>query len=127
MLELMVVLVIAGLLLGFVGPAFIGRLEMAQERYAVDQFRSELAQLPRWARITGQRLEYKKLNQSVLIDGVEVLAMPQGWQVEFEPEWVLLPSLVCSASSARLLNAAGVELSRLEIKSPDCSISEKSS
>lgn len=125
MLELMVVLVIAGLLLGFVGPAFIGRLELAQESYAVDQFRGELAQLPRWARITGQRLEYKKLEQPVLIDGVEVLALPQGWQVEFDPPWILLPNLVCSASSVRLSNAAGVELKRLDISSPDCLVLEK--
>lgn len=126
MLELLVVLVIAGLLMGFVGPSFIGRFEQIQEKYAIDQFRTELAQLPRWTRLSGQRMSFKTLAEPLLIDGAEVLSLPEGWSAQFEPELVLLPSLVCSDATVKLLDANANELKRFDVKSPDCRVEELS-
>ncbi len=125
LLELLVVMAITALLMGLVGPSFIGRLEQNRRQYSIEQFVAGIGQLPRWARITGERLSIEELDTTLTLAGVDVLPLPDGWHVKFSPALIVLPSLVCSGSEGLLHDESGAVVARFSVLAPGCDVSRE--
>lgn len=124
LLEMLVVMAMISLMMSLVGPAFINRLEQSQRRFAVEQVQSQLAQLPRWARLFGQPLVLEKLSSALLVNNEELLSLPDGWRAEFTPALLVSPTQICSTSSITLFDEASVPITSLNVTTPYCAATE---
>lgn len=124
LLEMLVVMALLGLLLAMVGPNFVGQLERSSQRFALDQIQAQVAQLPRWARLTGQHFKLQQLTAPLMANNEEILSIPEGWSVTFTPTLMVSPNQICSASQAQVLGADGAVLAQYAIESPTCSATE---
>ncbi|WP_269531330.1 prepilin-type N-terminal cleavage/methylation domain-containing protein [Chitinimonas sp. BJYL2] len=122
LLEILIVLVLIGMMMGLVGPGVVGQIDRSQERDAIDRFQSELSQLPRWARITGKPLALENLSVPVIEDGELLLDLPPGWRAQFSPKLIVSPRQLCNGSNVSLFSSGGTLVRTFSVQSPDCSL-----
>lgn len=124
LLEMLVVMALLGLLLAVVGPSFVGQLERSGQRFALDQLQAQMAQLPRWARLTGRPLKLQQLAAPLVVNNEEILSVPEGWSMTFSPPLIVSPNQICSESQVLVLGSNDAVLARYFIESPSCTASE---
>ncbi|HEY9101394.1 prepilin-type N-terminal cleavage/methylation domain-containing protein [Chitinimonas sp.] len=124
LLEMLVVLTILTLLMSFVGPNFLGQLETSGDRFATDQFRSQLVQLPRWARLLGQPIKVDEISDNWQLGNEELLTLPPGWGAKFEPALAISTSQVCTSSTVTVFKAKGELATTFLIEGPGCTVTE---
>ncbi|MFA9440975.1 Tfp pilus assembly protein FimT/FimU [Uliginosibacterium sp. sgz301328] len=122
LLELMVVLALIALMMGLVGPSFMKMIDRSTQRYAIASIYEDIRQLPRWAHLLGVPLSLDSVVEPVAIGGEQILSLPQGWQVLFDPPLTVTPDQLCSASTGTVIDAAALILAEFSIQAPDCRV-----
>lgn len=115
LLELLVVLALAGVLVGMVIPrltATLGAVQSSGDRADVAR---RLAGMAVDARLAGRSLELNK-------GDVPPLVLPDGWQVVMDEAFTATAQGVCSTALATVTGPAGQEQWR--IHAPDCRVAE---
>lgn len=105
LLELLVVLAIIGMTLAVVGPNIMAQLDRAGRQFQFEQFRDDLSQLPRVARVRGARLTVDRLPTPGAVasaPAVPLIELPEGWIVRFDPPLVVTANGVCSGANLEL-------------------------
>ncbi|QDQ27247.1 type II secretion system protein [Chitinimonas arctica] len=120
LLELLVVMALIAMLMGLVGPNFVGQLDRSRQRFALEQFRAQLTQLPRWARLSGQSFTLEKLDAPLLLNNEEILSLPAGWRAQFEPPLLISSTQICSSSRVRLQDEKGQAIADYTLSGPAC-------
>lgn len=120
LLEIMVVLALLGLLIGLVAPNYVGQLERSSRRFALDQFQGQLAQLPRWARLSGDAIVLDKLTEPRTAGGEDILSLPEHWQATFTPPLRISAQQMCSTTTIDISDDKGIPAARYQITGPDC-------
>lgn len=124
LLEMLLVLVVGGLIVGLTAPRVGGRIDAYRQHYAIQAFEDSFVQLPRRTRLLARRVRLPDdLNETDLGDGSPVFELPAGWQVKVLGTFSVSALGACSAGRMELINDEGVVLQRYQLAEMTCELS----
>lgn len=116
------VLALIALVMGLVGPSFMGMIDRSTQRYAVASIYEDIRQLPRWAHLLRTPLNLDGASESVVVGGEQILSVPEGWLVAFDPPLIVTPDQLCSGANGTVSDRSASILAEFSVRAPDCQV-----
>lgn len=127
LLEMLIVLVIAGLVIALAGPRILNRLDAVRGRMELKDVVAQLEQLPRRVQLAGRTVELPgDALDKPWSDGLPLLALPADWSLKVEPPLIIGANGLCSAAVISVLSGAEVptELGRYRVEAATCKLAQ---
>lgn len=126
LLEMLFVLFVVGLLAGLAVPRFAAGLEQRERLLEREFVEDQLRELPRRVRLSAHpvRWDTPAPEEPGVRAGAQLLDLPPGWTLQFQPPLEISQLGVCSGTQVRLVHATRSDLnSHYRIAAITCELS----